>query len=81
MYKTQKDLALDGLYDLYHSVTEVHTYNTRLANKGNLQIPLTALRAGNKAIFVSVLGYGVISQMVSSRHSHLMFSRENSSSI
>ena len=50
MYKTQKGLAPDGFYDLYHSVTEVHSYNTRSANKGNLQIPLTNLRAGNKAI-------------------------------
>ena len=43
MYKTQKGLAPDVFYDLYHSVTEVHSYNTRSANKGNLQIPLTNL--------------------------------------
>ena len=48
MYKTQKGLP-DGFYDLYHSVTEVHSYNTRSAIKGNLQIPLTNLRAGDKA--------------------------------
>ena len=50
MYKTQKGLAPDVLHDLYHSVTELHSYNTRSANKGNLQIPLTNLRAGDKAI-------------------------------
>ena len=53
MYKTQKGLAPDVFYDLYHSVTELHSYNTRSANKGNLQIPLTNLRAGDKAISVS----------------------------
>ena len=49
-------MAPDGFYDLYHSVTEVHSYNTRSANKGNLQIPLTNLRAGYKAIYVSGAG-------------------------
>ena len=34
-------------------VTEVHLYDTRSANKGNLHIPLTNLRAGDKAISVS----------------------------
>ena len=53
MYKTQKGLAPDVFYDLHHSVTGVHSYNTRSANKGNLQIPLTNLRAGDKAISVS----------------------------
>ena len=52
MYKTQKGLAPDVFYDLYHSVTELHSYNTRSANKGNLQIPLTNLRAGVNAISV-----------------------------
>ena len=46
MYKTQKGLAPDVFYDLYHSVT-------RSANNGNLQIPLTNLRADDKAISVS----------------------------
>ena len=53
MYQTQKGLAPDVFYDFYHSVTELHSYNTRSANKGNLQIPLTNLRAGDKAISVS----------------------------
>ena len=53
MYKTQKGLAPDVFYDLYHSVTELHSYNTRSAYNGNLQIPLTNLRAGDKAISVS----------------------------
>ena len=53
MYKTQKGLAPDGFIDLYHSITEVHSYNTRSANKGNLQIPLTNLRTSDKAISVS----------------------------
>ena len=53
MYKTHKGLAPDVFYDLYHSVTELHSYNTRSANKGNLQNPLTNLRAGDKAISVS----------------------------
>ena len=39
MYKTQKGLAPDSFFDLYHSVTKVHPYNTRSINKGNLQIP------------------------------------------
>ena len=50
MYKTQKGLAQDGFYDLYHSVTEVHSNNTRSANK---RIPLINLGAGHKAISVS----------------------------
>ena len=50
MYKTKKGLAPDVFYDLYHSLTEVHSYNTRSANKG---IPLKNLRAGDKAISVS----------------------------
>ena len=53
MYKTQKDFVPDGFTDIYHPVTEVDSYNTRSANKGNLQIPLTNLRAGDKAISVS----------------------------
>ena len=53
IYKTQEGLAPDVFYDLYHSVTEIHSYNTRSANKGNLQIPLTNLRAGGKAFSVS----------------------------
>ena len=53
MNKTQKGLAPDVFYDLYHSVTELHSYNTRSADNGNLQIPLTNLRAGEKAISVS----------------------------
>ena len=53
LYKTQKGLAPDVFYDLYQSVTELHSYNTRSANKGHLQIPLTNLRAGDKAISVS----------------------------
>ena len=53
MYKTQKSLAPDVFYDPYHSVTEVHSYNTRSANKGNLQIALTNLRADDKDISVS----------------------------
>ena len=52
-YKTHKGLAPDGFYDLYHSVTEVHPYDIRSANKGNLQILLTNLRACDKAISVS----------------------------
>ena len=36
-----------------HISIVVHSYNTRSANKGNLQIPLTNLSAGNKAIAVS----------------------------
>ena len=44
MYKTQEDLVPDGFTDLYHPVTEVHSHNTRSANKGNLQIPSTNLR-------------------------------------
>ena len=82
MYKTQKSLSSDGFYDPYHSVTEVHSYNTRSANKGNLQIPLTNLKELVIKLSLSlVLGYGIISQTVSNRHSHLMFSRENSRSI
>ena len=53
MYKTQKGLAPNVFYDLYHSVTELHSYNTISANKGNLQTPLTNLRTGDKAISVS----------------------------
>ena len=57
MYKTQKGLAPDVFYDLYHTVTELHSYDTRSANNGNLQIPLTNLRAGEKAISaISVSG-------------------------
>ena len=41
------------LTDIYHPITEVHQYNTSSTNKGNLQIPLTNLRAGHKAISVS----------------------------
>ena len=52
MYKTQKGLAPDRFHDLYHSVAEVHSYNTRSANNGNLKIALTNLRAGDKAISV-----------------------------
>ena len=81
MYKTQKGLAPDGFYDLYHSVTEVHSYDTRSANKGNLQIPLTNLRASDKAISVAGARVWNNIQIVSNRHSHLMFSRENSRSI
>ena len=43
IYKTQKGLAPNDFTDLYHPVTEVHSHNTRLAGKGNLQIPLTNL--------------------------------------
>ena len=53
MYKTQKGSAPNVFHDLYQSVTEIHSYDTRSANKGNLQIPLTNLRAGDKAISVS----------------------------
>ena len=53
MYKTQKGLAPDAFYDLYHSVTELLSYNTRSADKGNLQIPLTNLRDGDSAISAS----------------------------
>ena len=53
MYETQKGFAPDVFHDFYHSVTEVQSYNTRSANKGNLQIPLTNLRAGDKAISLS----------------------------
>ena len=37
MYKTQKGLAPDVFYDLYHSVTEVDSYDTRSANKRELK--------------------------------------------
>ena len=39
--KTQKDLAPDGFTDIYHPITEVHSHDTKSANKGNLRIPLT----------------------------------------
>ena len=55
MYKVQKGLVPDGFTDLYHPVTGVHSYNARSANKGNLQMPLTNLRAGDNA--VSGAGY------------------------
>ena len=38
MYKTQKGLVPDGFTDLYHPVIDVYSYNTRSANKRNLQI-------------------------------------------
>ena len=56
MYKTQKGLALDGFYDLNHSVTEIHSYNARSADKENMQILLTNLRVDDKAISVSGAG-------------------------
>ena len=39
--------------DLCHPTTVVHLYDTTSANKGNLQIRLINLKAGDKAISVS----------------------------
>ena len=38
------------LNDLYHPITEVHSYDTRSVSKGDLQISLTNLRASDKAV-------------------------------
>ena len=51
-------------------------YNTRSANKGNLQIPLTNLRAGDKAISVS--GARVWNNIPDNIKEAQIFSRENS---
>ena len=74
MYKTQKGLVPDVFNDLYHSATELQSYNTRSANKGNLQIPLTNLRAGDKAISVS--GTNNIPDSVKQAQSLDVFKRE-----
>ena len=76
MYKTQKGLAPDVFYDLYHSVTELHSYNTRSTNNGNLQIPLTNLRAGDKAISVSGARIWNIPNSVKQAQSLDVFKRE-----